>query len=230
MDQAINEPTITIDRRPLAEQAVTILRDMIVQGTLASGTHLNERTLSDRLGISRTPLREALKILAAEGLVSLLPNRRAMVSAIDVAELGQIFEVLGALEALAGELACSRASDADIAEIAALHYQMRAQYARGELADYFRLNQQIHERIVETAGNAALRDTYRKLGGRVRRARYMANLSSERWARAMDEHDQILDALRRRDAPAMRDLLSRHLRNKFEVVRAALRETGPAGA
>ncbi len=222
MDQTQYEPVLTIDRRPLAEQAVSILRDMIVEGALASGSRLNERILSERLGISRTPLREALKTLATEGLVTLLPNRRAVVAVIDVEELAEIFEVLGALEGLAGELACARASDADIAAIAALHDQMRVHYSRGELAEYFRRNQQIHERIVGAAGNAALRDAYGKLGGRVRRARYMANLSNERWAKAMDEHEQILDALRRRDAPRIRDLLSRHLKNKFEVVRGAL--------
>ena len=211
-----------IDRRPLHAQAVGLLRDMIVRGDLVPGSRLNERVLCERLSISRTPLREAMKTLAAEGLVQLLPNRGAVVAAIDVDEVAALFQVMGALEALAGELACAHATDADIAEIAVLHYQMRLHYARRERAEYFRYNQTIHERIFEAAGNSVLLDVYRKLSGRLRRARFAANLSDERWSKAMQEHDEILDALTRRNGLRLRTLLQQHLRNKLEVVREAL--------
>jgi DNA-binding GntR family transcriptional regulator len=215
-------PSGSVDRRLLHEQAVGLLRDMIVRGDLAPASRLNERLLCERLAISRTPLREAMKTLAAEGLVQLLPNRGAIVAAIDSDAIGELFQVMAALEALAGELACEHATEADIAEIAALHYRMRLHYVRGERAEYFRHNQAIHEKIFEAARNSVLLDVYRKLSGRLRRARFAANLSQERWAKAMKEHDEILDALTRRDGTRLRALLQQHLRNKLEVVRAAL--------
>src|SRR5687767_15844078 len=113
--------------RLLHETAVDRLRDMIVHGDLEAGIKLNERVLCETLGTSRTPLREALKYLASEGLVQLLPNRGAIVAPLEAERVKQIFAVMGALEALAGELACRNASDEAINEIRGLHYQMLAQ-------------------------------------------------------------------------------------------------------
>ena len=222
MDQDLKSATAAAEPRLLAAEVVERLRDMIVQGELAPGVKLNERVLCERLRTSRTPVREAIKYLASEGLVELLPNRGAIVSPITAATVREMFEILGALEALAGELACVNASDADIAEIRALHYQMLAHHARGELAPYFRCNQEIHMRLVEAAGNATLANTYRALNGHVRRARYMANLSRERWDHAVDEHQKILEALSRRDRALLPALLRSHLINKMAVVMEAL--------
>ena len=210
--------------RLLVEEVLQRLRDLIVQGELAPGVKLNERVLCERLRTSRTPVREAIKFLASEGLVELLPNRGAIVTPITATTVREMFVLLGALEALAGELACVNASDADIAEIRALHYQMLAHHARGELAPYFRCNQQIHLRLVESTGNATLANTYRALNGHVRRARYMANLSRERWDHAVEEHQKILDALIRRDGALLPALLRGHLGNKMLVVLEALGE------
>ena len=210
--------------RLLVEEVLERLRDLIVQGELAPGVKLNERVLCERLRTSRTPVREAIKFLASEGLVELLPNRGAIVTPITVTTVREMFVLLGALEALAGELACVNASDADIAEIRALHYQMLAHHTRGELAPYFRCNQQIHLRLVESTGNATLANTYRALNGHVRRARYMANLSRERWDHAVEEHQKILDALIRRDGALLPALLRGHLGNKMLVVLEALGE------
>ncbi len=215
-------PDTVTEPRLLAAEVVSRLRDLIIQGELAPGVKLNERVLCERLRTSRTPVREAIKYLASEGLVELLPNRGAIVTPITATTVRETFVVLGALEALAGELACANASDADIAEIRALHYQMLAYHARGELAQYFRCNQQIHLRLVECAGNAALANTYRALNGHVRRARYMANLSRERWDHAVEEHEKILDAVIRRDSILLPQLLRSHLSNKMQVVLEAL--------
>jgi len=212
----------TVEPRLLAAEVIERLRDLIIQGELAPGMKLNERVLCERLRTSRTPVREAIKYLASEGLVELLPNRGAIVTRITVTSVREIFVLLGALEALAGELACAKASDADVAEIRALHYQMLAHHARGELAPYFRCNQKIHMRLVESAGNATLANTYRALNGHVRRARYMANLSRERWDHAVEEHENILAALIRRDSALLPALLRSHLSNKMAVVMEAL--------
>lgn len=207
-----------INRRPLHEEVVDRLRDLIVRGDLASGARLNERLLCERLGISRTPLREAIKLLATEGLVELLPNRGAVVAAIDAARLAEMLQVMGALEALAGELACRHASAARIEEIRALHKKMLAMHARGDLAAYFQYNQAIHLSIVEASGNSVLANTYRQLNANVRRARYMANFSKERWDDAVREHEEILDALANRKVAALKRLLQEHLANKLAAV------------
>ena len=216
------EPTPII-RRPLHEEATDRLRDLIVQGHLAAGVRLNERLLTGQLGLSRTPLREAFKVLATEGLVELLPNRGAIVSQMDPVRLSESLAVTGALEALAGELACLSATDAQINEIRALHYEMLAYHARGDLAGYFKFNQAIHLKIVKYSGNAVLFNIYRQLNGNVRRARYMANLSKERWDAAMRDHEQILAALSARDVKRIRVLLSDHLAHKLSSVMAELK-------
>ncbi|MCC6212619.1 MAG: GntR family transcriptional regulator, partial [Burkholderiales bacterium] len=186
------------------------------------GARLNERLLTGQLGVSRTPLREAFKVLATEGLVELLPNRGAVVTQLDAARLAEALAVMGALEALAGELACANATDAQIKEIRALHYEMLAYHARGDLAGYFKFNQAIHLKIVKYSGNATLANIYRQLNGNVRRARYMANLSKERWDAAVREHGEILAALGARDVKRIKALLSDHLAHKLASVLAAL--------
>jgi len=214
--------------RLLHEDATDRLRDMIVQGELAPGTRLNERVLCERLGVSRTPLREAIKRLASEGLVELQANRGATVTPLTLETVRGVFQVMGALEALAGELACANATEAQLAELRALHFQMRAHHARGDLPAYFRENQRIHLLIAECSGNATLVATYRNLNANVRRARYMANLTRERWDQAVREHDEILDALERRDAPRLQRLLREHLGNKMVSVLGAMASASDA--
>jgi len=232
--ESIVEP---ICPRPLHSEVADRLRDLIVQGELEPGARLNERLLTERFGISRTPLREAIKMLASEGLVQLLPNRGAVVTAITRKSALDMFQVIGVLESLAGELACERATNEDIDEITRLHAAMRRHHKRRELNEYFRLNQEIHQRIIDCAGNGELADIYRRLSVRLRRARYMANYSKERWDEAMAEHEQILDALAQRHAKRLKALLATHLENKLKVIEdwfgtleAAPQKRAPAGA
>jgi DNA-binding GntR family transcriptional regulator len=192
------------------------LRRMIFEWELKPGARIVERLLCERLRVSRTPLREAFKVLASDGLVELLPNCGARVSWFREQDVRDALEVMGAMEGLAGELAATRASDDVIAEIRALHYQMYAHYLRRELPEYFRLNQAIHRRIVAAAGNPLLTAQYELLSLRVARARYVVNrLDEERWAQAMKEHDAILDCLMRRAGAELREILRQHLMNKL---------------
>ena len=219
----LSQDVTPIARRPLHEEATDRLRDLIVQGRLAPGVRLNERLLTAQLGVSRTPLREAFKVLATEGLVELLPNRGAVVSEIDAVRLAETLAVMGALEALAGEFACVNASDGQINEIRSLHHEMLANHARGDLAGYFKFNQAIHLKIVKYSGNTVLYNAYRQLNANVRRARYMANLSQERWDAAVREHAEILEALAARDVVRIKALLADHLAHKLSSVLADLR-------
>ena len=211
-----------VARGALHDRLVARLRDLIIEGELAPDARVPERALCQRFQVSRTPLREALKVLAADGLVRLAPNRGARVAALTVADVEEMFPVMGALEALAGRLAAGRITEEGLAEVRALHYQMVLHHKRGELAAYFRLNQQIHEKILAAAGNATLAGLYRGLAGRIRRARYVANMSSARWAQAVAEHEAILAALVARDGPALGAILKDHLKNKCETVKDSL--------
>src|SRR5579872_2996282 len=171
---------------PLHSEVLLRLREYIAEGHLSDGARVPERQLCEMFGISRTPLREALKVLASEGLVDLLPNRGARVRELGPHELAELFDVMGGLEALAGRLACERITAAECAEIEQLHHQMYGFYLNRDMPDYFRCNQLIHQKIVAAARNTALSAEYEKLAGRIRRVRYSANLAQkrDRWGEA----------------------------------------------
>jgi DNA-binding GntR family transcriptional regulator len=200
----------------LHDEILTRLRDHIVEGNIPDGGRIPERQLCEMLGISRTPLREALKVLAAEGLVELLPNRGARVRRLSEQDLAELFDMMAGLEGLAGRLACENITDDAIAEIERLHYEMYGFYLHRDMHGYFHVNQLIHERIVEASRNATLKGAYANIAGRIRRVRYSANFARkrERWGEAMREHEMILEALRRRAGGELSDVLFRHLRNK----------------
>ncbi|HEV7822836.1 MAG TPA: GntR family transcriptional regulator [Burkholderiales bacterium] len=204
---------------------VSQLRDFIVEGHLLPGVRVPERELCEKFEISRTPLREALKVLAAEGLIELLPNRGARVRQFSEADIRDLFEVISGLDFVAGRMACARITDAEIAEIEALHLEMYTHYLRRELPDYFRLNQKIHQAIVDAAGNRLLSSNYANLNAVVRRLRYSANLvSRDRLGDAMREHEQIVDTLRRRAADELGLLMFQHMQSKCDAVCEYLRD------
>jgi DNA-binding GntR family transcriptional regulator len=211
-------------------ETLTRLRDHIVEGNIPDGARVPERQLCAMLGISRTPLREALKVLASEGLVELLPNRGARVRQLGERDLAELFDIMGGLEGLAGRLACENITDAEIAEIERLHYEMYGFYLHRDMHGYFRVNQLIHQKIVEASHNAALQSTYANFAGRIRRVRYSANFARkrERWGEAMREHEIILEALRRRAGNELSDILFVHLRNKRTAAVEYLRAGEPA--
>lgn len=208
-----------IRRKSLHEELAETIGELIVNGDLASGQKVPELELCETFGVSRTPLREALKVLAAEGLVTLEPNRGAWVSEITAAQLEEVFPVMGALEALSGELACAKISDEEIAELDDLQSQMLEHFGNRDMARYFRTNQAIHEAILKAARNKTLTSQYRALAVKVRRARYVANMSDARWKQAVEEHEQMLVALRARDAAALSEVMKRHLKNKMDTVK-----------
>jgi DNA-binding GntR family transcriptional regulator len=212
-----------IDRQGLASAVTMRLRDMIIEGTLPAGTRLNERVLCEQLAVSRTPLREAFKVLAGEGLIELLQNRGAQVAELSITDIEQTFEVLGALEGLSGQLACQRITEGEITEIRALHYEMLAAHARRDLAAYYKINHVIHDRINASAGNAVLTATYLQMNARIQNLRFRSNFNQDKWNAAMKEHSAMLDALERRDGETLHAILERHLLTKRDTVVADLR-------
>ncbi len=205
-------------RPALHEQVAGRLREMLVEGRIAPGAKLNERQLCEALEVSRTPLREAIKMLAAEGLVELVPNRGAIALQLDEQAVRHTFEVMGGLEAMSGELAAQRITEAELAEIRATHFEMLAAYTRRDLPAYYRLNASIHRAINAAARNPVLCDTYDRLNARLQALRFRSNQDGDKWKHAVEEHEKMIDALTRRDGAALSQLLARHLENKLAVV------------
>ena len=214
---------IDISRLSLHDQAALRLRTMLVEGRIEPGAKLNERVLCEQLHVSRTPLREAIKLLALEGLVDLLPNRGAVAVKLTEDDVIHSFEVLAGLEAMSGELAAARATDAERTEIRAMHYEMMAAFARRDLSAYYRLNAAIHTAINTAARNPVLTATYARINARVQSLRFRTNQNEAKWKLAMHEHDQMVQALDGRDGPALRALLIQHLLHKRDTVLALLR-------
>jgi DNA-binding GntR family transcriptional regulator len=214
---------ISIPRAALHEQVALRLRQMLVEGQIPPGAKLNERELAEVLNVSRTPLREAIKMLAAEGLVELVPNRGAIAVSLNEADVLNTFEVMAGLEAMSGEMAAQRITDAELAEIRAMHYEMMAAYTRRDLSAYYRINATIHEAINAAAKNPVLTATYNQVHARLQALRFRSNQDGDKWDRAMKEHDRMIEALSARDAAAMRAVLLAHLRNKRDVVLEQLR-------
>ncbi|MBN8940063.1 MAG: GntR family transcriptional regulator [Rhizobiales bacterium] len=213
-----------IARRSLSTELVGRLRDMIVEGTLKPGDKISEPELCDLFGVSRTPLREALKVLAAEGLVQLNPNRGATVARIEPGEIEELFPIMGMLEALAGELACERLTPAALKRLETMHTTMVRHWKAGEWVPYSKLNRDIHEAIFEVAGNATLSTLYQNLVVRIHAVRFVARKSAERWAEAVDDHERMMIALRARDGAALSAVMREHLRHKADMVHEALRQ------
>ena len=214
---------ISIPRQVLHQEVAVRLRQRIVEGHLAPGTKLNERELSESLKVSRTPLREAIKMLAAEGLVELLPNRGAAVAQMAEQDVADTFEVIAGLEGQSGELAAQRITEAELDEIRALHYEMLAAYTRRDLPTYYRINAQIHALINAAARNPVLTQTWRNVNARLQALRFRSNFDAAKWKRAVKEHERMVELLAARDAAGMRALMVGHLEHKRDAVLELMR-------
>lgn len=214
--------TETIHRPTLHEELVERLRNLVVEDTLKPGEKVPEKDLCEAFGVSRTPLREALKVLASEGLVVLKANCGARVVRVTREELEKAFPVIAVLEELAGELACRNLSDAEIKKIEKRHDAMIKAYHVKDRKAYFQANQDIHNALIEGARNDILASHHRLLASRMRRARFMVNLSNDRWAQAIREHQQMMEKLRDRDSEGLGRLMKMHMMNKCAAYFRAL--------
>lgn len=231
MQNTFSEPTAgsapllpKVERQRLHDAVVGHLQNLIIEGVLAPGTKLNEREVCERLGISRTPLREAMKVLASEGLIDIVPNRGAFVSRMNDTEIWEAFEMMSGLEALSGELAAERISPAEIAEIKELHEAMIVCRAQHDLPGYYSRNQKIHNKINEAARNSMLRQIYLSVNRRLQALRFKSNFKESKWDRAIHEHDEMIQALETRDGKRLAGILRQHLLDKRDSVMADMRE------
>ncbi|NIA70817.1 GntR family transcriptional regulator [Pelagibius litoralis] len=214
--------TETIDRRPLHHELVDRLRDMIIEGQLEPGQKISEKALCERFGVSRTPLREAVKILAAEGFLKLTPHRGASVVKLTLKDFEEALPIMGALDAVAGELACQNATEAEIAKLEDLTARMTERFEADDLIGYYKLNSRIHQLIMEMARNPTLTRSTRVLSERMRRARYELNMSPARWAQAVDEHQAMVKAIKNRKGVQLGRIMKVHVIHKLQDLQAHL--------
>lgn len=218
------ESAFGINRRYLHDEVVERMRELILSGELEPRSRVNEGELTERFGISRTPLREAIKILATEGLLELLPNRGARVASLTLAEIEEMIEVIAGLEATAAELACHIITDKEIAAIEAEHTAMIAAWRCGDRDRYFAHNRAIHDAMIAASRNAILSHIYNGLSGRIQRSRYAVHQTAEQWATAVGEHQRMIGLLRDRNAEALSVLMRAHIRAKKAVIAATFVE------
>jgi Transcriptional regulators len=197
----------------LHERAADTMRNMIIEGEILPGSRMPELELCALLGVSRTPLREALKVLASEGLVILTPQRGAMVTQPDVEQLDATVEAVAHLEAAAARIACRKADDREIEKIAIFHKQMIDATAAGDVKRYFRASQEFHSSIAKASHNSVLIEMHARGSAHLMRHRYQTidQISEQLRQSFSDQHGRVVDALRARDPIAADRAVLEHL-------------------
>ncbi len=205
-------------RLTLAEEAADNLRQFILLEKLAPGTPIPERDVSAALGISRTPLREALRLLEIEGLIEYSATRRPKVADPSMEEIEQNIKVLATLEALGGGLACTHATDQEIVDIQALHLHMASREATDPL-EFFRLDMLFHTKIIEAGRNEPLIETHRQYNARLWRARFISSRRTTKRETTINEHAIISAALESRDVALTERAMSNHLSSTVDNIK-----------
>jgi DNA-binding GntR family transcriptional regulator len=184
---------------------------MIVSGELPSGAPLDEKALTEKLQVSRTPFREALGTLAKEGLIEIKPYRGFFVRSFSRKETEDLYDLRKTLECMAVELAVPHMSDVHIAQFERLLDEAVAALKRGDMVTYGQRDRAFHETIAELSGNAALIETLSRLALQVQIGRTIANQSRDFAKRAATERDEILAAFRKRDIKRASALMRAHI-------------------
>lgn len=206
-----------IARTPLHAAVVDRIRRLIVESHIQPGERVPELEISKDLGVSRTPVREALKVLASEGLVELLPLRGAVVRSFSPKDVTDMIEALALIEGYAAQKAC-KSEQKRIDQVLTLHKKMKDLFARRKRSEYFELNQKIHDALVAMADNESLIMAHSSLSKRMRQLRFSGNSSPERWQAALDEHELIALALAKRDVKGIKAAIERHFENTIQRV------------
>lgn len=213
-----------LQRRSLSDQVADQLRDLILLEELPPGAPIVERETATALGVSRTPLRESLRLLASEGLVEIHTNRVPRVADPSLDELHELLLVQAALEALAGELACSVAADNTLSQIKTLESDLNKSSGAVTPLDFFQMDMAFHNAIVAASANAALAQTHQTYNARLWRARFISSRRKVNRSGTLDQHTKIANALIARDAKKASAALRDHLHTGFTNIRRAREE------
>lgn len=207
-----------IPRQVLPDELASRMRDMIIDGELRPGGRISTQRLCNRFGVSRTPLREALKVLASEGLVLLLPNRSAVVERITRQKIDELIPLVGALEILAGQLACERIDEASLAQIEALHEQLLHHFHQRDEKSYMETAEAILHGVFAAAANETVTRTHEMLIKRLRWPQVGGKAPPE-WDKAVEEQERMLRALQVRDGDLWTLVARRHIRHRAALLR-----------
>jgi DNA-binding GntR family transcriptional regulator len=202
-------------RAALYEEVAELLRQRIFRRELEPGSWIDEVKLSQEYGISRTPLREALKVLAAEGLVTMKVRRGAYVTEVSEQDLAEVYHLLSLLESDAAGVVAERATDAELKELHKLHKELEG--ALNNRDRFFALNERFHMRLLELAGNRWRNQMVADLRKVMKLNRHASLLKSGRIEESLAEHRGVMEALARRDAAAARERMQDHFRNGLEA-------------
>ena len=220
-----------MERQSLAEEAAEQLRRLILLGTLPPGDAVPERELADRLGISRTPIREAIRLLTMEGLLEISPTRRPRVANPTFEDIGKTMMVMAAIEPLAGEQACQHATDTELSRVVEFHEKMLEISDGGDPLEFFDLDMALHQAIVAAAHNSVLEDTHRQINSMLWRARFMSSRRLQRArTRTLAQHQDIVDGLLARNSDATAVALRGHLDTAMVNIYASQQEDKMAEA
>ena len=202
----------SVENLTLWQRVYDQLRVGILEGELEPGTELAEVALSEQLGVSHGPIREAISRLAAEGLVSVRPRRGAVVRSLSKEEFLELYQVREALERMAVQLAVPRLTETELKELAALNEVMDASAAHDDIGGFFAANVAFHTRLLEASGNGTLQEVYRQLLGQLGRYRLRSLTLRGNLQRSVSEHAAILRAAKRGDADRAAQLMAEHIR------------------
>jgi DNA-binding GntR family transcriptional regulator len=201
--------------RALYEEVAERLRERIFRQELPPGSWIDELKLAEEYGISRTPLREALKVLAAEGLVTMKLRRGAYVTDVSERDLSEVYHLLALLESDAAGIAAEQASDQQLQQLQLLHERLRA--ARGDREEFFRLNEAFHGELLRVAGNRWRDQMVADLRKVMKLNRHHSLLKTGRIEESLAEHEAIMQALRQRNGPAAAERMREHFRSGLEA-------------
>lgn len=214
------------DVTAVAEWVADVLRERIVKGVLPAGARIVERKLSAELDVSRTPIREALKLLHADSLIDISRHKGAQVKEYTAQQALELFDVIASLESLAAERLAEIITAGQLDALEQLHATMLAHHHAGQADKYFDLNSEIHDTILATCGNSILQQMHTKMMARARRGRFMAIMDPDRVETAVKEHEQLMVAFRSKNADAARQIWRKHLLNTGTSVTDVLRTQG----
>jgi DNA-binding GntR family transcriptional regulator len=202
-------------RAALYEEVAELLRQRIFRRELEPGGWIDEVKLAQEYGISRTPLREALKVLAAEGLVTMKVRRGAYVTEVSERDLAEVYHLLALLESDAAAVVARSATDAELKDLQKLHRELEA--AAKERERFFAVNERFHMRLLELAGNRWRNQMVADLRKVMKLNRHNSLLKSGRIQESRAEHAAIMEALMKRDPEAARERMQQHFRNGLEA-------------
>jgi DNA-binding GntR family transcriptional regulator len=207
--------TLPLAPRALYEEVAELLRQRIFSRELEPGSWIDELKLAEAYGISRTPLREALKVLAAEGLVTMKVRRGAYVTEVSDKDLADVYHLLALLESDGAGVVAERASDAQLAELRALHAGLES--AAEQREPFFAINERFHQRLLEIADNRWRQQMVSDLRKVMKLNRHNSLLKTGRIAESLTEHRAVVEALLSRDPVAARACMHRHFLNGLEA-------------